>query len=106
MQDIDIKSLKPGDILEFEGVFQVSPYGWTSINSGAGIPDYVTIAPVKISVTVPDGFNGITAMVQVLDDKAEAVRKEADGKILVLTKQKNDLLQLSYGGQEILDAEA
>ena len=96
----------PGTEHTLTGFILISPYG-NLTHAGCPMEDngYVTVVPHDIQFTIPEGFNAIQEAVKALDAEMEKERGELAEKLRSLQAKKNDLLQLSYGGNDILDAE-
>lgn len=103
---MEIKDLKPGQTHSVEGFIIVSSYG-TITHSMNEMPEhgYITICPYTLTFTIPEGFNAVKQAVNAIDAEMEKERSDLAKKLQRLQAKKNELLQLSYGGNDILDAE-
>jgi len=103
---MDIKDIVPGAEIVIPGFVSLNNYGDFS-HTRYEMPEhgYTAIAPYEIRVVVPEGFNVVTEYVKVIDAEMETARKELTDKLQVLQQKKNELLQISYAGNAILDPE-
>lgn len=101
-----VKDLVPGSDHTITGFIAVNEYGMLShISADMSEYGYMTIAPHDISFTIPKGFNAVQSAVQAIDAKMESARSELAAKLQHLQAKKNELLQISFAGNDILDAE-
>lgn len=101
-----MEDLKPGQIHTQEGFILLTEYGRFT-HAGCEMPQhgYITVCPHDITFTIPDGFNAVQEAVKAIDAAMEKERGELAEKLQRLQAKKNELLQLPYGGNTILDAE-
>lgn len=104
MTILNIKDLKPGDVIRLPGLIYATPYGFIT-HAGQGMLDWVIIGEHEIVFTVPEGFNAISAAVTMVDNAMEKERAEHIQKIQQLTEKKAELLQITYQGATVLDPE-
>lgn len=98
------KELKPGDVIKIPGFVYSTPYGFLT-HAGADMPDWIPIGEHEIVFTVPEGFNAVAAAVEMVDKSIDKERAEHAEKMRKLAEKKAELLQITYQGAEILDAE-
>lgn len=104
MNNINPKDIKPGQVLHIKGFVMASQLGGVIFFS-CKLPDYIVIGEHTIEFTVPEGFNAITSAVADIDEQIEAKKEKYHKELAGLKERKNQLLQISYGGAEILDPE-
>lgn len=101
-----VKDLVPGSVHTITGFIAVSEYGMLShISADMSKYGYMTVAPHDISFTIPEGFNAVNSAVQAIDAIMEKERAALAEKLQRLQARKNELLQISFAGNDILDAE-
>lgn len=102
---LDPTKLKPGDKIKQLVHLQLSTYGSISVSS-YHFDQYILIDSVEVEFTVPEGFNPVQQAVAALDAQINSVMDEAYKRTQPLKEKKAQLLQISYGGADILDAES
>lgn len=101
-----VKDLVPGSVHTITGFIAISEYGTLSHTScDMTKHGYMTVAVHDINFTIPEGFNAVQSAVQAIDAKMESERGELAAKLQRLQAKKNELLQISFAGNDILDAE-
>lgn len=100
---IQAKDLKVGDVLEIDLHVMVNLYGSMSVSTHKW-NDAVYVGPAQLVFTVPEGFNPAAQAVAAIDKQLDTLADEYQKKKAVLTEKKAQLLQISYGGNDILDA--
>lgn len=101
---LDLKKLKAGDKVKQLVYLQVSTYGSISV-SGYQFSEHVQLGSMEVEFTVVDGFNPVQAAVAAIDKQIENVMDEAYKRTAPMKQKKAELLQITYGGNEILDKE-
>lgn len=101
-----MEDLKPGQVHTQEGFILLTQYGSiTHANCEMKEHGYITVCPHTLIFTIPDGFNAVQEAVKAIDAQMDQERGELAEKLQRLQAKKNELLQLTYGGNTILDAE-
>lgn len=101
-----VEDLKPGQVHVMPGFIAVSQYGTLSHCAHEMTEHgYITIAPHEITFTVPEGFNAVQEAVKAIDSLMDKERGDLAAKLQRLQAKKNELLQISFAGNDILDAE-
>lgn len=101
-----LEDFKPGEVHTHTGFVAITAYGnLTHISTEMPEHGYVTILPYNITFTVPEGFNAVQEAVKSIDMEMDKERQELAEKLQRLQAKKNELLQISYEGNDILDAE-
>lgn len=101
-----MEDLKPGQVHVIPGFIAISQYGsFTHCTHEMTEHGYITIAPHEITFTVPEGFNAVQEAVKAIDSLMDKERGDLATKLQRLQAKKNELLQISFAGNDILDAE-
>lgn len=100
---MDPKELKPGMKLKSTVNLMVSTHGSISV-SQHHFSGHIIVATVDVEFTVPADFNVVAEAVKAIDEEVDRIMEEARTKAAPLHKQKAQLLQISYGGNDVLDA--
>lgn len=100
-----MEDLKPGQVHNEAGFILLSGYGSITY-SHMEMPQhgYITVCPHVLTFTIPDGFNAVQEAVKAIDAEMDKERGELAAKLQRLQAKKNELLQISYEGNVILDA--
>jgi hypothetical protein len=104
MTTLNTKDLKPGDVIRLPGFIYATPYGFIT-HAGHAMPDWIVIGEHEIVFTIPEGFNAVAAAVAMVDNAMEKERAEHTQKMQQLAEKKAELLQITYEGAQVLDAE-
>lgn len=97
------EDLKPGQVLTLDVHVMVDTYGCISV-SNYHFEDKIYIGPSTVTITVPEDFNATSQAVAVIDAQLDSLANEYHTAKNKLAEKKAQLLQISYGGNEILDA--
>lgn len=100
----DPKTIKPGQQFQLKNFVVISPYGGTLMLLSCELEGYITLGTHEFTFTVPEGFNAVAQAVAAVDRKIDALVSEHNIAISELREKKAQLLQLSYGGNDVLDA--
>jgi len=101
---IDPKTLKPGQKIKQTVNLMLSDFGGIAM-SAHKFPDYILVAVAEVEFTVPESFNAVAQAVDALDNQITNIQNETQAKLKVLREKKAQLLQITYQGADILDAE-
>ena len=104
IQYIEPTALVPGLKIKQSIKLQLTTYGSLSV-SQHHFDGHVLIDTIEVEFTVPEGFNPIAQAVTALDKQIESIMDEARRRAKPFHEKKAELLQITYQGAEILDAE-
>lgn len=104
MDNINPKDIKPGQMLSIKGFVMASQFGGATFFT-CKLPDYIVLGEHTLEFVVPEGFNAVASAVAELEEQIEAKKEKHHKELAILQERKAQLLQISYGGAEILDAE-
>lgn len=100
---IDPTKLKAGDKIKQKIFLQISTYGSISV-SAYQFNEHIQVASLEVEFTVPEGFNPVQQAVAAIDQAIANVMDEAHKRTKPMKEKRNQLLQITYAGAEILDA--
>jgi hypothetical protein len=103
LEYIKPENLKPGQVLSYEVNVMVDSYGSISV-SNYRFQDKIFIGSAMVSVTVPADFNPVVQAVAAIDNQLDTLAAKYHEEKAKLAEKKAQLLQITYGGAEILDA--
>lgn len=101
--NLQAKDIHAGDTFEIDLHVMVNMYGGITVSTHKW-NDAVYLGPASVSFTVPEGFNPVHQAVAAIDKQLDTLADEYQKKKAKLNEKKAELLQISYGGAEILDA--
>lgn len=100
---LSMKALTPGSTHTLPGFIMTDGTGWVT-HAGSKLEGYMVICEHPVIFTVPADFNAVAKMVDTIDSKLDTLATEYHREKNKLIEKKSQLLQISYGGAEVLDA--